>query len=88
MARGSPEVRASTVPTESGSQLSRDEACSGSGKSHPDFDLVDLSNQNWINAGKFLIFFQRTRGIELLIKTLCYQLLYFKKPFDNHTFSG
>jgi hypothetical protein len=32
----------------------RDEACSSSGKSHPDFDHVDLSNQNWINAGKFL----------------------------------
>jgi hypothetical protein len=52
MARGSPAVRTSTVRQLTDPHLRKDEACSSSGKSHPDFDHVDLSNQNWINAGK------------------------------------
>jgi len=34
--------------------LHGDAACSSSGKSLPDVDSVDLSNQDWTNAGKFL----------------------------------
>jgi hypothetical protein len=68
------------LPTCDESRLSRDEACSSSGKSHPDFDHVDLSNQNWINAGKFFNIFSKNVVIQLLIHMVCDQLLHLLKP--------
>jgi len=53
MFRAAPAGQTSAVPARSGSRLSRDAACFCSGKSDPDVDNVDLSNYDWINAGKF-----------------------------------
>jgi hypothetical protein len=61
--RGAPAVRTSAVTRKRDPFLRSDAACSGSGKSHPDVDDVDLSNQDWINAGKFLYFFKERLGL-------------------------
>jgi len=51
---GSPRMFERPLSTKVNPAMKLVEACPCAGKSYPDFDHVDLSNQNWINAGKFL----------------------------------